>query len=111
MTVDRVWVQKERGEFVNRNGFVARRGFEAMGREVRFFEWPELRDGAVPLVPGDMVVGGVETVRRAWRALGVRPPDPLDLPGRLEGFRGRRVWRATLADVRGGSTALSSPSW
>src|SRR5690349_15550040 len=100
VTIERAWIQNARGEFVNRNGFTAWQGFEEKRYETRFFEWPELKSGKVPIGPYDMLVGGVETVRRAWAILGVRPPDPLDLPECLTGYIGRPVWTSTLGEIR-----------
>jgi hypothetical protein len=93
-------VQKKNGEFATVNGWVAWSGFDQKGYATSFFEWPQLRDGAVSLAPGTLVVGGVGTVRHALRRLGVAPP-AVDYPPALRRHLGRDVRPGTLADVRG----------
>lgn len=72
-----VIIQKERGEFVNANGFNAWQGFDERGYEIRFFDWEQMASDVVPVEPGTITVGSVVFVRRALRRLGVDPP-PLD---------------------------------
>jgi hypothetical protein len=94
-----VIIQKERGEFVNANGFTAWQGFDERGYESRFFDWEQMAAGVVPVEPETVTVGSVVFVRRALRTLGVEPA-PLDYPVRLTGYLGRKVWRTTWAEVR-----------
>lgn len=100
MHITGVLIQKQSGEFVSANGYAAWRGFTDRGFSVSFFEWPELRDGAVPLDGHNIVVGGAGTVIHALKALGVETPTVEDLPEALAAFRGRRVRHSTLGQIR-----------
>lgn len=94
-----VIVQKERGEFVNANGFNAWQGFDERGYEIRFFDWEQMAWGVAPVEPETITVGSVLFVRRALRRLGVETP-PLDYPSRLTGYLGRKIWQTSWAEVR-----------
>lgn len=94
-----VIIQKERGEFVNANGFNAWHGFDERGYEIRFFDWEQMASDVVPVEPVTITVGSVVFVRRALRRLGVEPA-PLDYPARLAGHPGRKIWQTTWAEVR-----------
>lgn len=94
-----VIIQKERGEFVNANGFTAWKGFDERGYTIRFFEWERMASEVVPVDPGTIAVGSVAFVRRALRRLGVEPR-PLDYPPRLRGYLGRNIWQTTWSEVR-----------
>ncbi len=72
-------IQKERGEFINANGFTAWQGFDERGYEILFFDWEQLASDVVPVEPNTITVGSVLFVRRALRRLGVERP-PLDYP-------------------------------
>lgn len=99
MTVERVLIQKKRGEFASVNGYVAWAGFDRLSFETAFFEWPDMERGAVPVSRDTLVVGGVGTVRHALGLLGVSLPN-LDYPERLRPYLGRAIDAATLRDVR-----------
>jgi hypothetical protein len=101
MPIARVMIQKDAGEFVSPNGYAAWRGFVDRGFETAFFEWPALRDGQLDVEPSTLIVGGVGAVTFALKRLGLAMPTIDDLPEPLAEFRGRRVWRSTLADIRG----------
>jgi ATP-grasp domain, R2K clade family 3 len=94
-----VIIQKERGEFVNANGFTAWKGFDERGYEIRFFDWEQMASDIVPVDPDTITVGSVLFVRRALRRLGAEPAS-LGYPAPLAGYRGRKIWRTTWAEVR-----------
>lgn len=94
-----VIIQKERGEFVNANGFTAWQGFEERGYEIHFFDWKQMTSGDVPIEREAITVGSVVFVRRALSQLGVQPP-PLDYPPQLAKYLGRKIWQTTWAEVR-----------
>ncbi len=94
-----VIIQKERGAFVNANGFTAWKGFDERGYEIRFFDWEQMASEVAPVDPGTITVGSVAFVRRALRRLGAEPR-PLDDPPRLTGYLGRRIWQTTWSEVR-----------
>lgn len=100
MTVTRVLVQKQDGEFVSPNSYAAWRGFKERGFVTQFYEWPALRDGEVTLEPNALVVGGAGAVRHALSLLCITTPTIIDLPEPLAEFRGRRVWQSTWGDIR-----------
>ena len=94
-----VIIQKERGEFVNANGFNAWRGFDERGYETHFFDWEQMTSGVAPVERDTITVGSVLFVRRALKRLGVETA-PLDYPPSLAGYLGRRIWQTTWAEVR-----------
>ncbi|MGC4044467.1 MAG: ATP-grasp domain-containing protein [Armatimonas sp.] len=78
------------------NGAAAAKGFDYMGYEVRPFRHSEL--DSLELTPDTPVIGGMGTVKAALARLGVQPAH-VSVPACLYPFAGRRVWRATVADV------------
>ncbi len=80
------------------NRLAAGLGFAELGEEVRWFE--DAAFDALPLHPDDIVVGGVGYARKAFARLGIEVPDLEPVPPQLEPFAGRRIWRATLGEVR-----------
>lgn len=92
-------IQKDRGEFVNVNGFNAWKGFDERGYDIRFFDWEQMAAGLVPIEAETITVGSVLFVRQALRRLGIEQP-PLDYPPRLVKHLGRRIWQTTWAEVR-----------
>lgn len=97
--IERVLIQKKNGEFPTVNGWVAWCGFDRKAYPISFFEWPDLREGHVEVSPTTLVVGGVATVLHALRKLGAAP-ETIDFPEPLHPYLGRRVWPATLGEVR-----------
>jgi hypothetical protein len=106
-----VWLQSgSDGYFIDHNVWTAFEGFSARGHECKPFRVEQLhadllpreKRGALvvqgPLEPGDIVCGGVGTVRQALRKLGHEPPPPLDYPEALKTFLGRRIEKATWKD-------------
>lgn len=100
MNVRRVYIKKAGGEIASEACFAAWRGFSHLGYPLDFFEWDELTGDMLPLDRLTLVVGGAVAVRTALRRVGVAAPNPLNIPGPLRGFAGRRVWETTLAEVR-----------
>ena len=94
-----VIIQKERGEFINANGFTAWKGFDERGYEIGHYDWDQMAAGVVPADPETITVGSVMFVRRALRQLGVETA-PLDYPARLAGYLGRKIWQTTWGEVR-----------
>jgi hypothetical protein len=94
-----VVLQKERGEFLNVNGFNAWKGFDERGYEISFFTWEQMASGVVPVEPATITVGSVMFVRCALNRLGV-DPTPLDYPSCLTAYLGRKIWQTTWTEVR-----------
>ena len=61
------------------------------------------------LEPTTLIVGGAGAVRHALSRLGVSSPTIDDLPEPLAAFRGRRVWRSTLGEIRATSSDHGPP--
>lgn len=83
---------------VSLNRLTARIGFLAMGEEVEMFapdDAPEL-----PLKSGDIVVGGISYAQDGLRKLGLNVPVIDSIPVELSAFAKRRIWTATMADLR-----------
>lgn len=94
-----VVIQKDRGEFINANGFTAWQGFDERGYQIGFYDWGQMASDVTPVEPDTITVGSVMFVRRALRRLGVEPA-PIGYPARLPPYLGRRVWQTTWAEVR-----------
>jgi len=92
---------REDGLPYSAHGAAAARGFETLGYRVHFFQRSELE--SVELAPNAVVVGGVGTIRAALERLGAAVPSPLNLPAQLEPFWGRRVYPATVGQLRAAS--------
>lgn len=73
-------------------------GFTLRGDHVRLFEMDAF--DTLPLVLGDIVVGGIQLAHRAMARVGAPVPALDSIPAPLAPFAGRRLWRATMADVR-----------
>jgi len=78
------------------NNYAALDGFEQMGWEIVPYT-----DAAPPRdhVPDEVVVGHIDAVRRALRALGRPVPPELGYPTALRPFLGRRLWPSTINAV------------
>lgn len=79
--------------------------FWQRGYEVVRFEFEDVALGKLDedllQKPDEMVVrGGVETIRQLLARAGKPTPPNLDLPGSLQPWIGRRVWKTTLSEVR-----------
>lgn len=98
--INKVLIQHVDGRLPTVNHYVAWYGFNEVGLDIEFYEWPALERGDVEVQPEVLVVGGILCVREALRRIGVPAPPPLDYPEVLEPFLGRRVWQETLAEVR-----------
>jgi hypothetical protein len=97
--VSRVYIQRLDGEIASDPCYTAWRGFRRKGVPVAFFQWPELKAGEVPLSRETLVVGGMVEVFHALKAVGVQPPEPLNLPECLAAYRGRRIWSSTFGEL------------
>jgi len=100
MHLKRVYIKKAGGELASEACFAAWKGFLSKGVSLDFFEWDELTDRQIRLDRSTMVVGGTVAVHMALKQIGVPIPDPLGLPDDLSEFRGRRIWKTTLGEVR-----------
>lgn len=90
--VTRVLVQQKDGDYASEEDYVAKIVFTVKGYLVGFFTWEDLKAGRCSLSRETLLVGGPRSVHEALRQIGVPPPSTLNLPERLEAYRGRRVW-------------------
>ncbi|HEX8426329.1 ATP-grasp domain-containing protein [Hymenobacter sp.] len=88
--------QDQFGEWVNTSCFAAADGFRQMGWEI-----VPLPPATTPPTddPADVVVGHIDQVEDALRALGRPVPPALDYPNELQSFLGRRIWQSTINAV------------
>ncbi|WP_051293845.1 ATP-grasp domain-containing protein [Pseudoduganella violaceinigra] len=91
-------IQKRAGEIATTNGHCAFIGFRERGHEVRFFEAAAFDD--IELTGEMLVVGGVPIIQKALSKLGIPFPSLPSLPPPLGEYAKRRIWEATLKDVR-----------
>lgn len=88
----------DKGLFYNVNGYVAYKGFEQMGWEIRLFE--KLEEISEP-DPEILVVGGIGMVENRLVQLGMpKTGAEIDYPAALEGYLGRKVWASTVEEVQ-----------
>ena len=92
----RVFIQQEKGNFINENMFNAYLGFLQMGFEIQYYE------GSPPknLNRSDIVVGWITYVKEALANLGVEVPTEIDYPEELNAYWGRKIWRSNLESVK-----------
>lgn len=99
-TFSRAFVQQE-GQ--GRLGAEARRVVEALGRRgipVTLFHAKDIARRRLPLDRECFVMGDVDCSHGALRQLGITPPTPDDYPECLRPWLRRRVWGATVGDLR-----------
>jgi hypothetical protein len=84
----------------NVNTYAALRGFELLGAEVRAFQADDVVTVARGLSAEDVLVGYVGVAHQAFDAMGVPRPALDTWPEALAAFFLRRLWTATLGEVR-----------
>src|SRR5262245_20257032 len=90
--ITQVLVQQKDGDYASEEDYVARVAFSVKGYPVGFFTWEDLKARRCTLSRETLLVGGPRSVHEALRQIGLTPPPVLNLPERLERYRGRRVW-------------------
>ena len=93
-----VYILEQDDRIGSLNRLSASVGFAQMGEEVRHFTDAQMDD--LPLKHGDIVVGGIGYARRAFEKLGLDVPHLDPIPQSLQGFAGRRLWTASMGEVR-----------
>jgi hypothetical protein len=91
----KVYIQKENGEFVNENAYVAYYGFDKLAYDIEFYE------GKPPegLMRSDIVVGWIGSVKHGLKNLGITPPGEIDYPQDLMPYFDRKIWKSTLSQI------------
>lgn len=91
------FIQKQNGEWLNENCYVAQYGFNRMGYNIKSFEKDDAKN--IKLDNTDVVFGGINTTHAILEQNGIeipKVPNILDLNIK---FR-RKVFKSTLKDVR-----------
>ncbi len=91
-------VQKVKGEFSNINFLTAYLGFKEIGWDVQCFQFEDLDN--LDLSKADVVYGGIPTVDKALKLMGIKPQRIPCYPKELETFLGRLVYKTTMNSVR-----------
>jgi hypothetical protein len=100
MKLKRVYIKRAGGEIASEACFAAWKGFGVKGYPLDFFEWDELTGRHLPLTRNTLLVGGTVAVHKALAQLGLPIPPPLNVPESLHSFAGRKLWTATLGEIR-----------
>jgi len=110
--VDRVYIQKSsEGEFINETAYSFWYGCKMLGILAEFYVADEdktfnkaehlPRLSSLELSKDTLVHGWIGSVLKALKKLGIAPPDYDSTPPKdIEEFYGRRMWAATMKDVR-----------
>jgi hypothetical protein len=100
MYLRKVYIRHKEACPDSHNTFAALDGFQQMGVETApyygFGDIEQLGD----LGPEVGLVGFLGDIWAALKVLGLPKPKPLDYPEELMGWMGRRVWKATLGQIR-----------
>jgi ATP-grasp domain, R2K clade family 2 len=96
--INKVFLQKENGEFVSPCTFDAFKLFKWLGYETEFFEEKDLE--SLNLSKHTLVVGWVRVYLNALKILGVTIPEPIDYPDELESYFDRKIFLSTMGWVR-----------
>ena len=94
------FIQREAqsGVIAGINYFAAYQGLRELGYHLEIFVPDEL--AWLPLKPNTLVVGGIGTVLSALHLLGIVHEPLISVPRELQSFAGRRLWNASLGQVR-----------
>jgi hypothetical protein len=98
LVVTQAYIQKINGLFNSINEYSAWVGLESLGVPCEFFEYQQLE--SIPLSVETLVVGGIQTVRRAISLLGGITPPNIDYPDEITPLLGRHIHEGRLGDVR-----------
>lgn len=100
MYLRKVYIRHKETYPDSHNTFAALDGFQQRGVETApFYGFGDI-ETLTDLGPEVGVVGFVGDVLRALTHMGIPHPQPMDYPEELMGWLGRRVWKATIGQVR-----------
>ena len=86
----------QNGDYYNVNAFVAAIGFKSLGFEVfKYVDAQEITNKERDLV----FVGGVGTLRKRLKYIGVEQPKEIEYPSELNTFLNRKIWIASLTEI------------
>ena len=78
------------------NGYVAMKGFEQMGFEIILFK--SLDEVLPNMNREDIVVGGIQTVRRRLNQLKINS-DEINYPESIRKYLGRKIWYSNMDTI------------
>lgn len=94
----RALIQKRDSDFSSVNACAAYLGLQERGYEIEFFNAQTFDS---KLIDADtIVVGGVPFIQRTFVRLGIEAPNLESIPESLQGFAKRRLWTATIGEIR-----------
>lgn len=98
--IEKIYIQHNEDDYpITESSYAAMDGFNAFGIEIlKFQKSVELED--VGLTKSTAVHGYIGPVLRAFKILGAPKPELEDYPEVLTKYLGRKVWEATMGDVR-----------
>ncbi|WP_196889420.1 ATP-grasp domain-containing protein [Aureivirga sp. CE67] len=93
----KVYIQtNENGTFYNINDYTAYVGFDALGYEIeKYVDADSVKD----LDRESIFVGGIGSIRKRLKNLGLEIPEEFEYPEELSQFLGRKIWKSTLEEV------------
>lgn len=92
--IETAYFQTYKGEFVTEATFVAFIGCEQLGIKCVKFDLDDI--GTLQIRKDTPVFGGITAVRYALAQMGIKPPEPLDIPVELIKYTGRDIQFNTL---------------
>lgn len=98
--IGKVYIQKLCGEFPNIGTYVAWYGFGVKQYKIVFFEWSDLEQGKIEISKNSLIVGGMGTVKFAFRKLGVENLNALNIPEQLIKYCDRKIWKTTMKELK-----------
>jgi len=86
----------DKGIFYSINDYTAYVGFEALGFEIETYIDADL---VTDLDRESIFVGGIGSIRKRLKNLGITIPEEIEYPDELTPFLGRRVWKSSLKEI------------
>lgn len=100
MTIEKVFVQSVDRIPQDESFHKAWLGFGKRRMDCELVDQTSIESGQLPLSPSTLVVGGIRTVEKAMRQIGMKTPQANNLPDELEPYFGRKIRKTTLGIVR-----------
>lgn len=99
MAIERALIEENGQGRLDDEARDARNELVRRGVSVELFMAKRLDRNQLVLTPSTLVIGGVRTVERALKRLGIEAPGDDSYPEVLRPFLGRRVWPSSLAEL------------
>jgi hypothetical protein len=95
LEIEKAYIQLYKGEFVTEATFVAFMGCEQLGINCIKFDLADI--ATLDITKNTPVFGGITAVRHALTQMGIKPPEPLDIPEELIQYTQRDIQFNTLS--------------